>query len=123
MRSTKFWVVLIAAALVISGIAAAAVYFWHGTGHVACVYQDGELLKKIDLDAVTAPYSFTVRWKDGGENVVTVEQGRICVSEADCPDQVCVRTGWLGDGVTPIVCLPNHLSIRIQSDDVDTAVQ
>lgn len=122
MKSTKFWAVLIGAVLVVSGIAAAAIYFWHGTGTVACVYQDGELLERINLDTVTAPYSFTVHWKDGGENTVTVERGRIRVSEADCPDRICVRTGWISDGVTPIVCLPNRLSIRIQSDDVDAVV-
>ena len=123
MKSTKFWIIVISAALVLSGISAAAVLSWRGSGEVACIYQDGVLLRKIHLDTVTAPYTFTVTWTDGQKNTVLVEPGRICVSHADCPDQICVRTGWLSDGLTPIVCLPNHLSIRIQSKTSDAAVQ
>lgn len=124
MKSTKFWVVLIGVALAVSTAAATAVYLWNGTGNIACVYQDGQLIRQIHLDTVTSPYEFTVTWKNGGENTITVEPGRICVSHADCPDQICVRTGWLQDGRTPIVCLPNHLSIRIESGDtIDVTVQ
>lgn len=123
MKSTKFWILLIVIVLLLSLIGTAAVLLWHGSGEVACIYQDGELLRKINLDTVTSPYHFTVTWEDGGENTISVEHGRICVSHADCPDQICVRTGWISDGVTPIVCLPNHLSIRIQSDTADAAVQ
>lgn len=116
MRSTKFWIILISGILAISLIAAAAVYFWHGTGTIACVYQDGVLIREIPLETVTAPYSFDVTWENGKKNTITVEPGRICISEAQCPDQICVHTGWISDGITPIVCLPNHLSIRIESD-------
>lgn len=123
MKSTKFWILLVAIILLLSGVAAGIIYLSHGAGTVACVYQDGVLIEKINLDTVTKPYSFTVTWEGGGKNTVTVETGRICVSEADCPDQICVRTGWMSAGLTPIVCLPNHLSIRIQSDDADITVQ
>lgn len=123
MKSTKFWISLIVIVLILSCAGAIAVRLCYGAGEVACIYQDGELLREISLDAVTSPYSFTVTWKNGGENTITVEQGRICVSHADCPDQVCVRTGWICDGTAPIVCLPNHLSIRIQSSSLDASVQ
>ena len=33
--------------------------------------------------------------------------------EADCPDQVCVRQGWVQDRTVPIVCLPHRLVIEI----------
>ena len=42
-----------------------------------------------------------------------MEQGRIRVSQADCPDQVCVDQGWIADGTVPIVCLPHKLVIEI----------
>jgi hypothetical protein len=50
-----------------------------------------------------------------GENEITAEPGRICVSHASCPDQVCVNMGWRSDGGFPIVCLPNKLVIEIES--------
>ena len=99
-------------------MAAAVLSFWllqgQTDGTVARVYQDGVCIKAIDLSAVTEPYSFPVEWEDGGCNIISVEPGRICVSEADCPDQVCVRQGWISDGVVPIVCLPNELVIQLE---------
>lgn len=36
--------------------------------------------------------------------------------EIDCPDGICVKTGWV-DGGTPIVCLPNRLIIEVKGGD------
>ena len=47
-----------------------------------------------------------------GENTVTVAGGEVFVSQADCPDQVCVLHGPLRRTGGPIVCLPNRLSIE-----------
>lgn len=113
MKSTKFWVVLTAVLLAAS--LAAALLVLHGrTGSaVVSVYQDGALLRTIDLSKVEEPYTFEVTGP-AGTNTVEVEPGRIRVSRADCPDQVCVNQGWISNGVVPIVCLPNGLVIRIE---------
>lgn len=118
MKSTKFWVILIALLLILS-LAAMALTLWGKTGStVVSIYQNGELLRTIDLSAVEEPYTFTV---DGpaGTNTIQVEPGRIRVSHADCPDQVCVNQGWISNGVVPIVCLPNSLVIQIEGGDAD----
>lgn len=122
MKSTKFWAVLIAALLAVS-LAASFLLLNSRSGSAdAAVYQNGELLRTIDLSRVTAPYSFTV---DGpaGVNAILVEPGRICVSHADCPDQICVHQGWISNSVVPIVCLPNQLVIQItgsaRPNDID----
>ena len=89
---------------------------------VARITRDGLLIEEIDLERVTEPRTLTL--EDGrGRNTVLVERGRICVSEADCPDQICVKQGWISDGTVPIVCLPHRLVIEITGDggDVDGA--
>ncbi|MCI8687684.1 MAG: NusG domain II-containing protein [Lawsonibacter sp.] len=79
---------------------------------VARITRDGALLEEIDLDKVNKPYSFTL--EDGrGSNTVQVDQGRIRIAEADCPDQVCVNQGWISNGTVPIICLPHRLMIEI----------
>ena len=79
---------------------------------VARITRDGALLEEIDLDKVDKPYSFTL--EDGrGSNTVQVDQGRIRIAEADCPDQVCVNQGWISNGAVPIICLPHRLIIEI----------
>ena len=115
MRSTKFWILLIAAALAVCLAAAAAVMLGNTGSCVARVYQNGQLLRAIDLSQVEEGYTFTVSGP-AGENLVQVEPGRIRVAAADCPDQVCVHQGWISTGIAPIVCLPNQLVIQIQSD-------
>ena len=48
---------------------------------------------------------------------VEIKDGKIRVSEAECPDKTCVRTGWLSSSAMPIVCLPNHLIIEFEDEN------
>ncbi|MDR0839223.1 MAG: NusG domain II-containing protein [Oscillospiraceae bacterium] len=113
LKSTKFWVAAIAVLLAASAVAASALSRVSFKGAVANVYLDGELIRAIALDGVTSGYSFEVEDDDGGHNTITVERGRIRVSDADCPDLICVKQGWISNGVTPVVCLPHRLLIEI----------
>lgn len=102
--------------LLLAVAAASAVYIafrGRDTDHpVARVTRDGVLLEEIDLDRVDAPYFLT--FQDGsGSNTILVEKGRVRVSEADCPDQICVHQGYISDDVIPIICLPHRLMIEI----------
>lgn len=58
----------------------------------------------------------------GGVNTVEIKNGKIRVKSADCPDKVCVDSGWLESSDLPIVCLPNKLIIRFsgETDDIDS---
>ena len=125
MKSKRFLIAGIGLFFILSIVAAAVFLFWDG-GTTVSIYQSGELIDRIQLDTVTTPYSFTIESDNGNYNVVQVEQGRICVADASCPDHVCVKTGWISDSVIPIVCLPNELVSQIESDssdDIDAAAQ
>lgn len=61
---------------------------------------------------VEGEQTFRITAKDGGWNDVTVKDGSICISAADCPDQTCVGMGVLTSESLPIVCLPHKLVIR-----------
>ena len=98
---------------VLLGLVALIFRHWD-SGDMANIYQDGLLIRSIDLSQVTEAYSFTVTDDQGHENTIQVEPGRIRVSDASCPDQICVNTGWLEDGIEPIVCLPAKLVIRLE---------
>ena len=112
MRKTGFWIAVIALILLIS---AAALFVLAGgkQGGTAIVRHDGKVLETIGLDAVKESYTFAVEGKNGAHNEITVENGRIRVSAANCPDQVCVRQGWISSSGIPIVCLPHGLVIEI----------
>ena len=116
---TRWMIFLLAAAA--AAAAACLLLRDRETGAVtARITRDGVLLEEIALDRVEQPYSFAL--EDGsGTNTVQVERGRIRVAEADCPDQVCVRQGWISDGTVPIICLPHKLVIEIvgTGEDLD----
>jgi hypothetical protein len=84
----------------------------NGEGGIARILVDGEQLRSVDL-ASSATETFEVVSEDGDRNVVAIERGRIRVTEANCPDQVCVRQGWISVSATSIVCLPHGLVIEI----------
>ena len=85
------------------------------TASYAQIRSDGKLIKTVDL---SIDQEFTVN----GHNTVTVKDGKIAVTWADCPDHYCMKRGFC-DGGTQIVCLPNRLVIKfVGTQEVDGAV-
>ncbi len=112
MIKTKTWIFIFILVLLVCTAVTVMLYTGAPEASVAEIYQDGQLIKTIDLNQVKEPYSFVIEDESGGSNTVLVEPGRICISEADCPDQICVHQGWLKDNAAPIVCLPHRLVIQ-----------
>lgn len=112
MIKTRYW----AAGIVLVLLLSAGAALWLGgrpaPGGTADIYQDGVCIRSIDLSAVSETEYYTVE-SAAGSNVVEIAPGRIRILEADCPDQVCVDSGWLSDSAAPIVCLPHKLVIRL----------
>ena len=79
----------------------------------AYIYQEGNLLEAINLSSVTTPYSFTVSAPDGGYNTIEVRKGAIGITDADCPDTLCVSMGYADSSLLPLVCLPHALVIQV----------
>lgn len=91
-------------------------------GKTAKILSDGETVRVVDLENVKDPCEFTVTSKDGGENTVRVENGRIAVTGASCPDKICVKRGFISGAQPPIVCLPNKLTVVVTNDSGVDAV-
>ena len=102
--------------LLLAAVAASAAWLLLRDGDTdaptARILRDGVLLEEIDLDQVDEPRSLVLE-DESGSNTVQVERGRIRISAADCPDQVCVKQGWISGGAVPIICLPHRLTIEI----------
>lgn len=84
------------------------------------IYQNGELIRTVPL---SEDCEFVVTCAEGF-NTVTVKNGAVMISSADCPDKVCVKTGAVSGGAIPIVCLPHRLEIRVinGNSEIDAAI-
>ena len=51
-----------------------------------------------------------------GTNTLVIENGMAYVTDADCPDQVCIRMGKISKTGENIVCLPHKLVIQVEGD-------
>lgn len=51
-----------------------------------------------------------------GDVRVRIDQGKVAVVYADCPNKICVRTGWRFLGGDVILCVPNQVLVRIEAD-------
>ncbi|MGN1101328.1 MAG: NusG domain II-containing protein [Huintestinicola sp.] len=79
----------------------------------------GELIYTIDLsEAEDCEFDITY---NGGVNTIEIKDHMIHVKEADCPDGICIKTGWIGGekSTAPIVCLPNRLVIEPSNETSD----
>lgn len=122
MLKTRIWIVLIAAAAAVLAILSLRLLTDRQEGTVVEVIQYGVVVREIDLSAVKEEYTFELDWPGGGTNTVYVQPGRICISDADCPDKLCVSQGWLTDEAFPIVCLPHRLMIQVKNTELLDAV-
>lgn len=111
-------IVLIACLIASVIVGFAVLRFFRGDGYdshrIAVIKQNDKIIKRIDLDEVQKPERIDV--SSGFYEVILVERGRIRFEEANCPDLVCVKTGWLTEKGDVAVCLPNRTIIRIEGE-------
>lgn len=115
IHSIKFWIAL-CAVIFVGSLIWCAIILLRTHGDTVTVTQDGVLLYSLDLSKET-DRTFEVEF-EGRKNIIEIKGGRIRVVDADCPDHVCVRTGWLTSDI-PIVCLPNRLVIEFADSEFD----
>ena len=111
---TKYWIFLFAVLAAVCIVFSLPLLAQEQAAY-AEIRVDGELVKTVDL---SVDQEFTVN----GKNTVTVRDGAIAVTWADCPDHYCMKRGYCTGG-TDIVCLPNRMVISfVGEQEIDAAV-
>ncbi len=118
--------ILIAVVMFIALISAVIVYLTHNKGDMAVIKVDGNIVSELSLSDNT---TITIEGYQGGSNTVSIIDGKAYVSEADCPDEICVKTGGISRAGETIVCLPHRVVVEIKSsngthnEDFDSVVR
>lgn len=86
------------------------------------IIQNGEVLYTIDLEK-SGNKTIEIKYQ-GSKNIIQIDNHKISVIDADCPDKICVKMGELKSSSAPIVCLPNKLVIKFaETYDIDAEVK
>ena len=104
-------ILLVIMLLVLSLAAYVCMRLFAAAGGEAVVYIDGEAVGRYPLSQDT---EVTFSGYDEGSNIVTISEGMAFVTDADCPDRLCVKSPGIRFEGESIVCLPHRLAVVIE---------
>ena len=107
MKKTDIWILIAIIALSLTPLLLLGP--GHGDTAVVTVKKDGAVLYSGPVQknrVVHVP---------GTGNTVTIENGKVWMSEADCRDGLCLKEGY-ADGLHPIVCLPHRITVTVSEE-------
>ena len=115
-------IILILVLLAIAGLLFAARFLYYGGGGgaggtkaVLLVTVDGKEQGRYPLDRNNK----ILLGDKGWSNTLMIRDGKASVTEADCPDKICVHHAPIGRRGENIVCLPHKLVVEVVSPDED----
>ena len=68
------------------------------------------VLETFDLSQDT---TYTISSEPHGVNILNIQDGKAWISEADCPNQDCVKQGKISMNGEMLVCLPHRITVSI----------
>lgn len=123
LSSNIFWIILFCVLAIISIVAIFIMSVKESPGKTAKIFSDNKLVRTVSLGNND---EFKIENENSkGYNIIRVKDGKISVIESDCKNQICVNHGEIDNNLLPIVCVPNRLVIRVESDEessIDAAV-
>ena len=91
-------------------------------GNYVVVSVSGTEFTRVPLDSDPGvSIDITGAGSDKPTNVLHIENGRAYITEADCPDGLCMRQGSISHVNESIVCLPNKVVVYIEGAEESDA--
>ncbi|SFP59535.1 hypothetical protein SAMN04487928_10492 [Butyrivibrio proteoclasticus] len=110
----RYDIILIIGLLAITAIIALGVRLTEKTGKTVVVSVDGVEKYTFTLDE---DLEFKIEGYEGGTNYLVIKDGEACLTEASCPDLLCVHMGKISSQGQSIICLPNRVVVEIRDDN------
>ena len=82
------------------------------TGTTVIVTVDGTVTHRLPLNENT---ELLIEGYHGGTNLLIIKDGHAYISDATCPDRVCVNMGEVTD-LKSVICAPNRVVISIEKE-------
>ena len=81
------------------------------------VFQDGQ---KIGVYPLAEDQTVLIPYEDEHYNLLFISDGTASISDADCPDKLCVKARSIRQSGESIICLPHKLVVQIESEKEGT---
>ncbi len=113
LKKHKNDILLVLALLILGGAFWVYTSFGRDAGAEVLVSVAGEELYRLPIDEDTE-----VLIGEGDKtNLLVISSGEAFISEASCPDHICVKSGKVSLEGQTIVCLPNKVVVSIAGGD------
>lgn len=117
-------IILFGIILVIIVVSSIGVYYYrfdkNNLQKVAIIKQRDIEIEEIFIDDLDE--FIEIKLPENDNVVIHAENGRIRFYKSDCPDQVCVNSGWISKKGEMAVCLPYQLIIKIEGADSEVDI-
>ena len=104
--------VLVVCGLVIAG----ALFLTRQAGNQVVVSVDGQVVSSFPLDK---DIEYVIEGYEGGRNTLIIKDGVAYMSDASCPDHLCMGMGKISQVGQSIICLPNRVVVEIQGESYE----
>ncbi len=113
MGFKKFRTDIIITAVLLSLAFIAYIIFalYSGKGDKIIVYVDDKIIGEYDL-SIDKQYDIETKY---GNNKLNIKDGKVSVVEASCDNRICILHNPIGKSGESIICIPNHLVIKIEA--------
>lgn len=119
-KGDKILIVFIVFASILSLIYVKNFAFTNDQSYVS-VQVNGQEIKKIIFDKKIIGKTIPIK-TEFGYNLIEIGDKKVRVIEADCPDKLDVKQGYISQAGQVIVCLPNKLVIEIKGMEEDREI-
>ena len=113
MKKRKNDIILLAAVIIVAALIWGFTRITQKDGAYAVVTVDGAVYGVYPLDTDTE-----IRIGDNESyNLLVIKDGKAEVTEASCPDKLCVKQGEAEYDGQSIICLPNKVVVEIRGGE------
>ena len=82
---------------------------------------EGKVYKNIPLSTHKGQDTIEIKTKYG-LNVVELKDNKIAIIDADCPDKICMKPGFIESVGENLVCLPHKLMVEVKGETSEDGV-
>lgn len=92
------------------------IFFYGNTTTSVIIEVNGKNYAKYNFNNITSRKLIEIKTQYG-YNKVEINENKVRIVEANCPDQLCVNKGWISKSNQMVICLPHRLVVKITGED------